>query len=121
MPPVVIPEQKLGELLMQQSHFLLLLGIVGVIYALKYITPISNWLFSDTWKWLIAPINLGLSFFGIYILKLTDIQQGNVKAMVAIVIATFATAAYEWIIKYVDRFLRDKFNVKDDPPTTPAP
>ena len=106
-------------MLMQQNHFLLLLGIVGIIYALKYITPISNWLFSDNWKWLIAPINLTLSFFGIFILKLTNIQEWNVKAMVAIIIAMVATAAYEWIIKYLDQFIRSKFPTT--PSVTPAP
>jgi len=122
MPPVPAGiEQRLEDMLMQQNHFLLLLGIVGIIYALKYITPISTWLFSDNWKWLIAPLNLAMSFFGIFVLKLTDIQQANVKAMVAIVIAAFATISWEWIIKYIDQFLRDKFKEKVAPPTPPTP
>ena len=124
MPPVAIPagvEQRLEEMLMQQNHFLLLLGIVGIIYALKYITPIGNWLFSDTWKWVISPLNLAMSFFGIFVLKLTDIEKSNVKAMVAIVIAAFATISWEWIIKYIDQFLRERFKEKVVPPTPPTP
>ena len=124
MPPVVVSaavEQKLEEILMQQNHLLLLIGLVVVIYALKYSTPISKWLFSDSWKWLIAPINIGLAFFGIFVLKLTDLQQANVKAMVALIIAGAATISWEWVIKYIDQYLRSKFNAPPAPPVAPTP
>lgn len=110
-------EEKLTVILLNQLHFYLLSGIVSIIYILKQITPISNFLFSDKWKWLVGILNVALAFIGIFILNLTEVQGFGPKAMVALIISAFGTFAYELIIKHLDQFLRNKFvNV----PTPPA-
>lgn len=107
MNPDVI-ENKLMEILLNQYHLYLLLGIVGIIYMLSKITPISNFLFSEKWKWLIVPINLSLSFFGIFVMKLTEAQETRLKVIFAIVLSMLATATYEWILKHIDQVVVKK-------------
>ena len=102
-------EEKLTELLMSQLHCYLIFGILSVIYILKTIRPLNDFLFSDKWKWLIGPINISLSFFGIFVLKLTEIQGVGPRIMVALVISAFSTFAYELVFKHLEIFLRNKF------------
>ncbi len=108
MNPDVL-EGKLLEILLNQYHLYLLFGIVGVIYMMSKITPIANFLFSDKWKWLIVPLNLTLSFFGIFVMKMTDAQEIKMKIVFAIILSMMATATYEWLIKHIDQFFTKKF------------
>lgn len=101
-------ETKLIDIMLNQYHVYLLLGIVSVIYILSKITPISNFLFSEKWKWLIVPLNLMLSFFGIFVLRLTEAQETRMKIVFAIILSMLATATYEWILKHVDSFVMKK-------------
>ena len=102
-------EEKLTELLMSQLHCYLIFGVLSVIYILKTIRPINDFLFSEKWKWLIGPINLALSFLGIFVLKLTEVQGIGPRIMVALVISAFSTFAYELVFKHIELFLRNKF------------
>lgn len=109
-------EEKLTELLLSQLHFYLIFGILSIIYILKTIKPINDFIFSDNWKWLIGIINMGLSFFGIFVLKLTEIQEIGPKIMVALVISAFSTFAYELVFKHIEVFLRNRFQLVNKPP-----
>ena len=111
-------EDKLIELLMSQLHCYLIFGVLSVIYILKTIRPINDFLFSEKWKWLVGPINLALSFFGIFILKLTEVQGVGPKIMVALVISAFSTFAYELVFKHLEMFLRNRFQNGLTPPPT---
>jgi len=115
-----IVEDKIVNIILSNEHVFLLIGIVGIIYILKQITPISNFVFSEKWKWMVALINLGLSFVGIFVLKLTTLTTLGMKVIMAVTIAGLATAAYEWLIKYLDNMIRAKFGQPPAPPAPPA-
>lgn len=107
MAPEVL-ETKLLDIMLSQYHLYLLFGIVGVIYLLSKITPIATFLFSEKWKWLIVPLNLILSFFGVFVLKLTEAQETRMKLVFAVVLSMLATATYEWLLKHVDSLVAKK-------------
>jgi predicted membrane channel-forming protein YqfA (hemolysin III family) len=101
-------EIKLLDIILNQYHLYLLLWIVGIIYMLGKITPISNILFSEKWKWMIVPLNLALSFFGMFVMKMTDVQETKLKIVFAIIVSMMATATYEWFIKRIDQIAEKK-------------
>lgn len=106
-------EEELTSLLLSQLHFYLLLGIVSVIYLLKQVQPINTFLFSDKWRWLVGVLNITLSFVGVFVLKLTEVQNVGPKIMVALIISAFSTFAYELILKHIEQFLRNKFQIDE--------
>ena len=122
MPPEAVTavattalEGKIVDTILSNEHIFLLIGVVGIIYLLKQITPISNFLFSEKWKWMVALVNLGLSCVGIFLLKLTTLTTLGMKVIMAVTIAGLATAAYEWLIKYLDNMIRAKFGQPPNP------
>jgi nucleoside-diphosphate-sugar epimerase len=66
-----VGEEKLVSALMDPLHFWLIGGIIAVLYLLKSIDAIRNQLFSDKYRWLVTPLNMVLSFVGVFILKMT--------------------------------------------------
>jgi hypothetical protein len=110
-------EEKLTELLLSQLHFYLLLGIISIIYFLRQVGPINVFLFSDKWRWLVGVLNIAMSFVGVFVLNLTEVQGIGPKAMIALIISAFSTFAYELVFKHIEQFLRNKFQ---NTPSTPT-
>jgi hypothetical protein len=108
-------ETKLVDLLLDGNHFLLLLGIVALIWSLTLCRPVSEFLFvtpdgkKSRWQWLVMPINLALSLVGVFLLGLSPLTEVGPRLMVALLISALATASWEWAIKYLDGWIRKRF------------
>ena len=105
-------EEKLWELFMTVPHLILLLGIFSVILLLKWVTPISNIIFADKWKWSIAPINLLLSAVGIFALNLTTFTTTNMKIIMTLIASTVVTFSYEAVLKHAIAYIAKKVQEK---------
>jgi hypothetical protein len=106
-------EEKFLSLLMHELHLYLLMGIVAFIYLLKSIGPIRRIIWGTAeepskWKWLVTPINVALSFIGIFLAGLTPFTTGNMKFVAALIISATATFAYELIIKHFETLIKTK-------------
>lgn len=118
-------EEKFFETLMVKEHLFVLLGIFCVILLIKWggdKNPVGKFLFSDTWKWLVAPLNVALSSIGIFALKLTSFESTSMKLMAMLIISAFATYSYE-LLKYpINNIIGKVMGKKPDdlPPTTPV-
>ena len=94
-------EQKVLETLLTTNHIILLASIFSLLLTLRWVKPVRKFLFSDKWKWLIAPVNLGLSCLGVFALGLTSVTGVGSKIAVAIIASALVTLTYEAIAKYV--------------------
>lgn len=113
-------ETTITDFVLSDQHIYLLIGVVCIIALLKYITPLQDILFSEKRKWLVAPINVVLSLVGVFALKLTPATTIGLKIIVALVISTFATFAYEALLKrimgFVQTWIDNRKNGKQEPP-----
>jgi hypothetical protein len=105
-------EDKISELFLTQEHVILLVGIFATIMLLKWVKPISKIIFSEKWKWLIAPINLLLSGLGIFVLGLTTFTTTGMKIIMLLVASTFVTFTYEAVLKYAIDYITRKIKEK---------
>jgi len=92
-------EDKIWEILMEPMHFYLMIGIFSVLMLLQYMGPVKDFLFSEKWKWLIAPINVVLSSVGIFALKLTGAETIGLKLVIMVLISAVVTLTYEAVAK----------------------
>ena len=101
-------EQKMLDLIFTSKHILLILGIFSVLMLLRWVPAIKKFLFSRQWKWLIAPINIGLSAFFIFVLGMTDFEHTGTQVMLVFIASAISTLAYEAVLKYIVRYLEVK-------------
>jgi hypothetical protein len=115
-------EEKIVSVLMDQLHFWLIGGIIAFLYLLKSIDAIRNTLFSDKYRWLVTPINVVLSFVGVFVLGFTNVKTTSMKIIVMLIISAFATFAYEILIKKLEALILSKLDMKTvQPPDIPTP
>jgi len=91
-------EEKVWSILMEPSHFYLMIGVFSLIMLLKWMNPVNEFLFKK-YKFLIAPLNVVLSFIGIFALKLTNAETFGLKIVIALLISAVVTFTYESIGK----------------------
>lgn len=96
--PTAIIEEKIWTILTEPMHFYLLIGVFSVIMLLKWMGPVDEFLFKKH-KYLIAPLNVILSFVGIFALKLTGAETIGLKIVIALLISTVVTFTYEALAK----------------------
>jgi len=97
-------EGKFLEQLVTIEHIMLTCIVLGIILMLKKMGPLKDTLFSEKWKWLVAPINVTLSTIGVFLLKLTTFATLGMKVAVIVIISALVTFTYEAIFKYVLTF-----------------
>jgi len=106
-------EQKLMEVLLTQEHLFLLIGIFSFLLTLRWVRPVKEFLFSDKWKWLIAPLNLSLSCLGVFALGMTTVTTLGMKVVIALLASAVVTLTYEGAAKYliaaIENWVRTKF------------
>lgn len=105
-------EDQLVSILLDPNHLYLMIGIFSVLSLLKYMGP-TQALFSDKFKWLIAPINLGLSFVGVFAFGLTDATTLGMKVIIALAITAFTVLSYETLGKYVFKAAESRISKKN--------
>jgi len=112
-------EAKIWELFWTTQHLFLFIGIFAIIVFLKQIKPIGKRLFSEKWKWLIAPINLILSGVGIFVLGLTSFTTTNMKIIMMLGTSALVTLTYEAVLKYAIDFIIKKIKERMGKTITP--
>ena len=105
-------EQQLLDMFLTTEHLILFIGLFSIMLLLKWIKPISDFLFSEKWKWMIAPINLGFSTLGVFVLNYTTFTSTNMKIMMVLVASTAVTFTYEAMAKYIIDYITKKFQAK---------
>jgi len=98
-------EEKLLEILLNQNHMYLILGIFAFMYFLRAIKPIKTYLFDDDpkrskkWykggKWLLPIINLALSSIGVFLLGMTNATTMGMKCIIVLIITSVTTYGYQ--------------------------
>lgn len=97
-------ESKFLEQLVTVEHIMLTCIVLGIILMLKKMGPLKDTLFSDKWKWTVAPINVILSSVGVFLLQLTTFDTFGMKVAIVVIISALVTFSYESIFKYVLNF-----------------
>ena len=97
-------ESAFLDQLVTLEHIMLTCIVLGVILMLKKMRPLKDTLFSDKWKWMVAPINVVLSTVGVFLLKLTTFETVGMKVAVIVIISALVTFSYESVFKYVLSF-----------------
>ena len=105
-------ETQIGQLLLSTEHLFLLIGIFSVIMLLKWIKPVGKIIFSNKWKWTVAPINLLLSSLGIFALGLTSFTTTSMKIIMMLGASTLVTFTYEAVLKYAIAYITKKIKEK---------
>ena len=90
-------EEKIVDLLMQDSHFWLAVGIMAFLFFLKRIGPVGDLLFSEKWKWIIPILNLGLSAMGVFVLGMTTVASLGMKLVIVLLITAVTAYGYELV------------------------
>ena len=112
--PTMGLEDKIYEIILNEQHLYLILGIFSLLVVLKRISKIADFLFTPKWNWLVPIINLVLSCVGVFLLKLTPVETIGMKIIVALVITAITTYGYELVKPVLDKIL-DKFFKKAQP------
>lgn len=110
-------EKTLTDMLLNEQHFYLLLGIFGFFLIVKKIGPLK-FLFTDKYNWIVPILNLGLSTFGIFVLHMTNATTQGLKITIAVVISAVATYGYETIKTLLEKIIAKTFGTSSTP-TTP--
>jgi len=105
-------EQKVVEMLLDSNHVSLLVGVFSVLFLLKSMEPIKATLFTEKWKWLIAPLNLSMSSFGIFALGLTSAQTLGLKIVIALLVSAVVTLTYEAVAKPLTKQIEKRLSSK---------
>lgn len=101
-------EEKILEILLSELHFYLMIGIFSIILMLQWMKPVKKTLFSEKWKFLVAPMNLALSAIGIFGLGMTNADKIGTKIVIMLVISAAVTFTYEAIAKPLIDFLKKR-------------
>lgn len=105
-------ETKLLEILLNEPHFYLVVGIFSFLIVLKTIGPVKNFLFSDRWKWIIPILNVAISFCGVFLLGMTDATMMGMKVTIAILVSAVVSLSYEGIFKIMSAVILKLFQKK---------
>ena len=97
----VLSESQFLEQLLSLQHFLLVIGLYSVIGFLKYMRPVREFLFSEKWNWLIAPICLSLATVAVWLLDLTTFETNGMKVVAVIFLSMAVTWTHEAMIKHL--------------------
>jgi len=87
-------ETKILQILMCEEHFYLIVGTFSVLYFLRAVKPVA-FIFSKKWNWLIPILNLGFSFAGIFMFRLTVAKTMGMKLSVMFLITAVTSYTYE--------------------------
>lgn len=105
-------EDQFLNILLAPRHFALLAMVISIIYLLKVANykrvTVGKWLFNGH-KWLVTPINIALSFFGIFVLGLTSCDTTGMKVAMATIISATLVLCYEAVIKHFERAVKRRF------------
>ena len=101
-------EEKILEILMSPLHFYLMVGIFCFILLLQWMKPVKDFLFSEKWKWIVAPINVVLSSLGVFALGMTEADGTGMKIVIVLLISAVTTFTYEAVAKPLIEFLKKK-------------
>lgn len=102
-------EQQLTDLLLDPKHAMVLIGVFSILFMLKSMAPVQATLFSERWRWAVAPLNLALSSTAIFALGLTNAQTMGLKVVIALTISACVTLSYEGLVKPVQQRLSTFF------------
>ena len=94
-------EQKFLDVFLTTEHLILVSMILAVLLTIRWIKPISNFLFAEKWKWLIAPVNIVVSCMGVFLLGLTTATTVGMKIAIVFIASAFVTLTYEAVAKYI--------------------
>jgi hypothetical protein len=97
----VMSESQIVEQILSLQHLLLVLGLYSVIGFLKYMRPVREFLFSEKWNWLIAPVCLVLAILAVWVLDLTTFETNGMKAVAVVFISMAVTWTHEAMIKHL--------------------
>lgn len=92
-------EERITNFVLDDNHIYLFFGLIAIMALLRYVTPLQKILFTETRKWLAAPINLCLSSVGIFVFKLTPATTTGLKIIVVAILSALTTLLYEAAIK----------------------
>jgi len=106
-------EDKIWTILMEPMHFYLMIGVFSIIMLLKWMRPVNDFLFGK-YRFLIAPLNVILSFLGIFVLKLTGAETFGLKIVIALLISTVVTFTYESVGKPLLDGIQNKMSNKSN-------
>lgn len=98
-------EDNISNFILDSSHIYLYIGLVCIIAFLRYLDPLKPILFTESRKWLIAPINVALSAIGVFLLGLTPATTLGMKIIVALIISTCVTFTWEAALKRIINFV----------------
>ena len=98
-------EDKILDIILNEQHLYLILGIFSLLVILKKINKVGDFLFSTKWNWLVPIINLVLSCVGVFLLKLTTVETIGMKIIVALVITALTSYGYELVKPLLDKVL----------------
>ena len=101
-------ETKVLEILLNESHFYLMVGIFSFLIILKSIKPVRDFLFSDRWKWIVPILNVGISFCGVFLFGMTNVTTNGMKIVIALLISAVVILAYEGIFKMMSNLITSK-------------
>jgi hypothetical protein len=104
-------EDKILEIILNEQHIYLILGIFSLLVVLKRITIISDFLFSEKWSWIVPILNLVLSLIGIFGLGLTNVETVGMKIIIAFIITAVTTYGYELVKPILEKII-NRFFVK---------
>jgi len=105
----MVVEDKIVEILLDQNHFFLILGIFGFLYFIRAVNPIAAFLFSPKWRWLIPIINLGLAGAGIFVLNMTSATTTGMKLVIMFLVTAVTTYGYELTKPLIKKILEKIF------------
>ncbi len=105
-------EEQIVNFVLNENHIYLFFTLIGVMGLLRYVPFLQKHLFTETRKWLAAPINVGLSAIGVFLLNMTPATTLGLKIFVVVAESTLATFLYEAAIKRLVGFVQNYINKK---------
>ena len=115
-------EERIVMFVLDEQHIYLFFALIGIMALLRYIPFFQKYLFSENMKWVAAPINVGLSVVGVFLLNMTPAVTTGVKIFVVIAESALATFLYEAAIKrllgFAQAYLGKRRSIDSAPPNS---
>ncbi|MFA5132667.1 MAG: hypothetical protein WC444_05095 [Candidatus Paceibacterota bacterium] len=92
-------EERIVAFVLDDNHIYLFLGLISIMALLRYVPYFQKVVFTESRKWLAAPINVALSVVGVFLLSMTPATTTGLKIVVVAVESTLATFLYEAALK----------------------
>lgn len=99
-------EDRIVDMLLNQNHFFLVIGIFCFLYVVRAMDPVATFLFSKKWRWLIPLVNLGISAVGVFLLGMTSATTVGMKLVVVLLITAVTSYGYELTKPLVKKILK---------------